>query len=52
MLNPDEVYANELWRIVQDMATNKDALCLLWDFYREHFSIIMQRYHVNISHDP
>ena len=43
MLDADQVYPNELWRIVYFMALNRDALPVVWDFYRERFGVIMAR---------
>ena len=44
MLDANEVYANELWRVVQYMTLNKDALPVVWDFFREHINVIFERY--------
>ena len=44
MLDANEVYANELWRVVQYLTLNKDALPVVWDFFREHINVIFERY--------
>ena len=43
MLDGNQVYPNELWRVVSFMALNLDALPEVWNFYRNHFGKVMAR---------